>query len=146
MLNLTILLNYILEYLWKIFKGLPKWLGGKESACQCRRCGFHPWVRKIPWRRKWQPIPVFLPGKSHGQRSPADYRHGSVTKQQQFLKTKKEYTTVLTVVIFGFSDCNFILFFNFQVSFNEYALIKRKKYLIRNNFSSLLSLHVQNPA
>ena len=30
---------------------------------------FDPWVRKIPWRRKWQPTPVFLPGKSHGQRS-----------------------------------------------------------------------------
>ena len=47
-----------------------------ESACQCRRCrrcGFDPWVRKIPWRRKWQPTPVFLPGKSHGQRSLADY-------------------------------------------------------------------------
>ena len=34
-----------------------------------RRRGFNPWVRKIPWRRKWQPTPVFLPGESHGQRS-----------------------------------------------------------------------------
>jgi len=34
-----------------------------------RRPGFYPWVRKIPWRRKWQPTPVFFPGKSHGQRS-----------------------------------------------------------------------------
>jgi len=36
------------------------------SACQCRRCkrhGFHPWVGKIPWRKKWQPTLVFLPGK-----------------------------------------------------------------------------------
>ena len=32
-------------------------------------CGFSPWVRKIPWRRKWQPTPVFLPGESHRQRS-----------------------------------------------------------------------------
>ena len=32
--------------------------------------GFSLWVRKIPWRRKWQPTPVFLPGKSHGERSP----------------------------------------------------------------------------
>ena len=31
--------------------------------------GFDPWVRKIPWRRVWQPTPVFLPGESHGQRS-----------------------------------------------------------------------------
>ena len=35
----------------------------------CRRCGFNPWVRKIPWRRKWQPTQIFLPGKSQGQRS-----------------------------------------------------------------------------
>ena len=39
----------------------------------CRRCGFHPWVRKILCRKKWQPAPVFLPGKSNGQRSLADY-------------------------------------------------------------------------
>ena len=45
----------------------------KVSTCQCRRCMFHPWVRKIPWRRKWQPTPVFLPGESHGQRSLAGY-------------------------------------------------------------------------
>ena len=41
----------------------------KESICQCKRCGFHPWVRKIPWRREWQSTPVFLPGEFHGQRS-----------------------------------------------------------------------------
>ena len=39
--------------------GLPRWLSGKESACQCRRCGFSAWVRKILWRRKWQPTPVW---------------------------------------------------------------------------------------
>ena len=43
------------------------WLSGKESTC--RRQRFDPWIVKIPWRRKWQPTPVFLPGKSHGQRS-----------------------------------------------------------------------------
>ena len=49
---------------------------GKESTCQCRRCkrcGFNPWVEKIPWRRKWQPTPVFLPGEFHGQRSLTGY-------------------------------------------------------------------------
>ena len=49
--------------------GFPWWLSGKEFALQCRRQGFDPWVRKIHWRRKWQPIPVLLPGKSHGQKS-----------------------------------------------------------------------------
>ena len=38
-----------------------------------RNCGFHPWVRKIPWRRAWQPIPVLLPGESHGQRRLVGY-------------------------------------------------------------------------
>ena len=47
----------------------PQWLSGKAATCQCRRHRFDPWVGKMPWRRKWQPTPVFLPGKSHGQRS-----------------------------------------------------------------------------
>ena len=61
-------------YIARIYckKGLPWWLSSKESACQCRR-----WVwfqgGKIPWRRKWQPTPVFLPGKSHGKRGLVRY-------------------------------------------------------------------------
>ena len=46
---------------------LPWWLGAQESACQCRRCRFDLRVGKIPWRRKWHPTPVFLPGRFHGQ-------------------------------------------------------------------------------
>ena len=45
--------------------GLPRWLSGKESACRSKRCRFNFWVREIPWRRKWQPPPIFLPGKFH---------------------------------------------------------------------------------
>jgi len=60
--------------MWNIIIGmLPWWLGGKESACQCRRHRLDPWVGKIPCRRKWQPTPVFLPGKSHGQRRLVGY-------------------------------------------------------------------------
>ena len=54
-------------------KGLLKWLSGKESICQCRRWGFSPQVGKIPWRRKQQPTPVLLPGKSQGQKSLVGY-------------------------------------------------------------------------
>ena len=56
--------------------GFPGGTSDKESACQCRRnkrCEFHPRVRKIPWKRTWQPTPVFLPGESHGQRSLVGY-------------------------------------------------------------------------
>ena len=55
--------------------GLPCWLTGKETTCQCRRLGFDPYVGKIPWRRKWQSTLIFLPGKSHGQRSLEGYSH-----------------------------------------------------------------------
>ena len=41
-----------------------------------KRHEFNSWDQKIPWRRKWQPTPVFLPGESQGQRSLAGYRHG----------------------------------------------------------------------
>ena len=49
--------------------------GGQESACQCRKHNEtrDPWVGKSPWRRAWQPTPVFLPGESHGQRSLEGY-------------------------------------------------------------------------
>ena len=57
----------------KHYRSFPSGLDSKESACQHRRCRFDPWVRKVPWRRKWQPIPVFLPGKSHGQKSFVGY-------------------------------------------------------------------------
>ena len=47
----------------------PGGTSGKEPAFRCRRhkrCGLDPWVRKIPWRRVWQPMPVFLPGMDRG--------------------------------------------------------------------------------
>ena len=51
---------------WMRITRFPRCLSDKESACQCqcRRHGFHREIRKIPWRRKWQPIPVSLPGNS----------------------------------------------------------------------------------
>ena len=57
--------------------GFPGGASGKEPTYQCsrpKRWGFDPWVRKIPWSRKWQPTPVSFLGESHGQRSLAGYR------------------------------------------------------------------------
>jgi len=53
--------------------GFPGGSDGKASACNAGDLEFDPWVGKIPWRRKWQPTPVFLPGKSHGQRTLVGY-------------------------------------------------------------------------
>ena len=54
-------LNWTERIVW-----LPWWLSSKESACQCKRPGCDLCIRKIPWSRKWQPTPVFLPGESQG--------------------------------------------------------------------------------
>ena len=65
---------------WELgkFGGFPAGSNIKESAmqivCNAGRPGFTPWVGRIPWRRKWQPTPVFLPGEFHGQRSLVGYR------------------------------------------------------------------------
>ena len=57
------------SYIVVSVQGLPRRLKSKRIYLPSRRLKF----RKFPWRRKWQPPPVFLPGKSHGQRSPAGY-------------------------------------------------------------------------
>ena len=87
-------MNIFLFCLWEN-EGLLRWLSGKEPTCQWRRCEFDLWVRKILWRRKWQPTPVFLPGKSHGQGSLVAYSlwgckrvgHNLATKQHEKMKT-----------------------------------------------------------
>ena len=67
--------------------GLPWWLSGKEPACQCRRRGFDPWVRKIPWERKWQPTPVILP------ENPMDRGAWHATDTTQWLNNNKTPNT-----------------------------------------------------
>ena len=82
-----------------IWSRLLLYLRQQRICLQCRRHGFNPWVGNIPWRRKWQPTLLFLPGKSHGQRTIipwtivlVDYgsyghkrvRYDLVTKQQLY--------------------------------------------------------------
>ena len=65
--------NGIISFFLIISLELSWWLSGEESVCKCRRPRFDPWVGKIPWRREWLLAAVFLPGETHGQRSPAGY-------------------------------------------------------------------------
>ena len=83
-------LNYIPIKLLRarVVRGLPRWHSGEESDCRCRRHGFDPWAGKIIWRRKWQPTPVFLPGKLYGQRSLVGYSTGGSQRVGQDLATK----------------------------------------------------------
>ena len=62
-----------LQKILRVLLRFPWWLRESSVCLRCRRPGFDPWVGKIPWRRKWQPTPVLLPGKSHGQRSLVGY-------------------------------------------------------------------------
>ena len=87
--------------------GLPRWRSGKESACQCRRHkrrGFNPWVRMLPWRRKWQPTPVFLPGKFHGQRSLAGYSPWGRKESDATDHTHAHTTRVNRFTKYGFGN------------------------------------------
>ena len=60
-------------YLIVILTCIPWWLRRSRLCLQCRRPQFDPWVGKISWKRKWQHTPVFLPGKSHGERNLVSY-------------------------------------------------------------------------
>ena len=76
--------------------GLPRWLSGKESTCQCRRNRrhrFNPWITKIPWKRKWQPPPVFLPGKIPWTEQPGGLQSMGSQKSHTRLS---DYTTTYT--------------------------------------------------
>ena len=63
--------------------GFPRGTSSKELTYQCQRHRFDPRVRKIPWSRKCQAAPVFLPGKYHGQNSLVGYRHGAMKSEKQ---------------------------------------------------------------
>ena len=108
---------------------LPRWLSGKESTYQCRRHrrhGFNPWVRTIPWRRKWQPTPVFLPGKCYGQRSLAGWVVHGVTNSQTWL-SDWVHIYLITVNLFTFFSHDGDLNFNFAK-----GIIFLKIYLVLN--------------
>ena len=76
---------------------LPWWLSQWRNHLQCRRPGFDPWVGKIPWRRKQQLTPVFLPGESHGHKSLVGYTVHSVAKRWTWLSN---WTHILKSTIY----------------------------------------------
>ena len=70
--------------------GLPWWLRQERICLQCRRPRFGSWIRKVPWRRKWQSTPALFSGKSHGRRrligySPWGCKQLDTTEQLHFL-------------------------------------------------------------
>ena len=87
---------------WTVcIKGHSNFPGGsedKESACNAGRRRFNPWVRKIPWWRKWQPTPVFLLGESSGQRSLVGYTVCGIPRVRHNLATKPPFYFFFTLI------------------------------------------------
>ena len=113
--------------------GFPWWLDGIESTCQCRRFGLDLGVGEIPWRRKRQPTLVFLPGKSHGQRSLAGYSPwdlrelDKMTEQQHIIDL---VTYLLILLILSFAEQKFLILMKSSlsiISFMDHILMMNLK-------------------
>ena len=100
--------------------GLPWWLSGKESTCQYARQRFNPWIRKIPWRREWEPIPIFSPGKSQGQRSLVGYSTWGCKTVRLDLATKAQQQCLFTFI------CIYLYFDSSHIYIYVYTYICKK--------------------
>ena len=90
---------------------VTQWVKNTPASRKCRRAGFNPWVRKIPWRRAWQLTPVFLPGELQGQRSLVGYSL-QVCKKSDMSETTEKHKYVymymcVCIYIYVFQDSLF---------------------------------------
>ena len=90
-----------------------------------RRHGFDPWLEKTPWRRKWQPTPVFLPGKSHGQRRLVGYSPWGHERFKCDLETKQQQQMKWREKLFFISQCRAKIFFVFA----QYRKVSQKVFI-----------------
>ena len=99
---------------------------GKEPTCQCRRYkrhGFDPSVEKIPWRRKQQPTPVFLPGESHGQKSLEAYGSWGLTQVSRHawsfsvFPKRKFWLQLCEFVFFNFANMYIYIYIYIYICF-----------------------------
>ena len=104
-----------------------RWYSDKESACQCRRCkshGFNSWVGKILWNRRWQPTPVFLPGKLYGQRSLEGCRAGQECATEHKHMYMHNYVHMNMNVDSGDRIKEEFKMFTFIYFYNEHVLLE----------------------
>ena len=123
--------------------GFPGGSMGKESACKCkrhRRCGFNPWVGKIPWRRAWQFHSSILAGESHGQRSLVVYSPWGRKESGTMTVTTRIHINTTSPWFLGVSEwqcltqkhCSSTRFLTFDL----FPLPIFLNILIRNHFNS----------
>ena len=85
---------------------LLRWLSGKEYICQCRRCGFNLWSGKTPGRKKWQPTPVFLPGKTPWTEALGRLQSTGSQRVRQELTPEQQQKLVVLICV---SHCMMVL-------------------------------------
>ena len=96
-LGISLHLPSVIGWVLLVVVGFSGGTSGKEPACQCRthkETGYNPWAGKIPWRRKWQPTPVFLPGESMDRGACWATVHG-VTKSWRWLMQLSTHALVV---------------------------------------------------
>ena len=100
---------------------------GKEPTCQCRRHKrhrFNPWVGKIPWRKSWQPTPVFLPGEFHGQRKLVGYGPQGCTESDTTEAIQHAHTrTQLIYNVSGLHKSDSVMHIYMYIHFHILSLI-----------------------
>ena len=117
--------------LYLLFR-LSWWLRWCRNHLPCRRLGFNSWVRKIPWRRAWQPTPVFLPGKFQGQRSyiqsmgPQRVKHDWATDTWTSLSPP----CLITIACERYGSSNFLCV--------QYGFVCSKSFVIPHGFGDSL--------
>ena len=129
---------------WTHMYGLPWWLSGEQSTCQRRRREFNPWVETIPWKRKWKPILVFLPGIP-GTEEPGRLQSVGGKRVKQYLATRQQQQSYASIAIRVYT-CNYTIQFSSVQSLSRVQLFAtpwttaRQASLTPINFWSLLKL------
>ena len=114
--------------------GLPRWLSGEIFAWQCGRwgsCKFEPWIGQIPWRRKWQPTPVFLPGKFHGQRNLVGSSPWGHRVQHDWAAEQLCTHTYIYTQKSEFTKCKLRKWFLFVAQSCKHATVRRRAFLAK---------------
>ena len=133
-------------YFWSCTRnciGVPWWLRGWSICLECGRPGFDPWVGKIPWRRKWQPTPVLLPGESHGGRSlvccsPWGHKESDMTERLHFTSDSYLYIFQKVVITCFCLHFSFPYFYNIIEASFSYQFINFKNHLYIHFFMTHL--------
>ena len=90
---------------------------GQSVCLQCGRTGFDPWEGKIPWRQKWQPTPVLLPGKVHGRRNLVGYKSWGCKELDTTERLHFHFQYIHKTLLFSLKEVGY-----FDTCYNKWTL------------------------